>query len=408
MSSCPFSQLGSPDLHIGGVPAELYRELRTARSARVEQPVTGDEGFWAFSRHEDIDHISKHPLQFSSAAKTCFVNDVSPAELPMLRSMIINMDPPEHIKYRRIIRNAFTPAKVESYEPRFRQIVQDALAAVLPHGRCEFVTDIACVLPLIAICEILGVPIEDRGKFFEWTNTMLGADDPDLSTSPLDAQMAAAALFMYSDKVMAQHRADPKDDIIGSLLKGTVAGEHLNEAEFRSFMMLLIVAGNETTRTATSQGMRLLMEHPEQYQMLVDDPALIPDAIEEILRFNPPVICFRRTTTEPVEVGGQQLEAGEKVMMYYQAASRDEKLFAEPDRFDITRAQREEIRNAHRAFGFGEHFCLGSHLARLELKIVFEEIVKHVRNPRLDGEIKWLRSNFIHGIKEMPIRFDPV
>lgn len=406
MASCPFADLGSPDLHRGGVPAEVYREARAARAVRVDQPKAGGEGFWGFFRQEDIDQISKHPLQFSSAAKSCFVNDVLPEQLMMLRTMLINMDPPEHIKYRRIIRNAFTPAKVEAYEPRFRQIVREAIAAVLARGECEFVTDIACVLPLIAICEILGVPIEDRNNFFEWTNIMLGADDPELSTTPEAAQMASMQVYMYADKVMAQHRAAPRNDIVGALLKGTVAGEHLNEAEFRNFMMLLIVAGNETTRTATSQGMRLLMEHPEQYQMLVDDPSLIPDAVEEILRFNPAVIAFRRTATEAVEVGGQQLQAGDKVMMFYQAASRDEAVFEDPDRFDITRPRREDVRNEHRAFGIGEHFCIGSHLARLELNVVFEEIVKHLRNPRLNGEIKWLRSNFIHGIKEMPIRFD--
>ncbi|MCG3169285.1 MAG: Steroid C26-monooxygenase [Pseudomonadales bacterium] len=406
MASCPFADLSSPDLHRGGVPADLYRELRAARAVRVDQPMSGGEGFWAFFRQEDVDRISKHPLQFSSALKTCFLNDVPPDQIDLLRTMIINMDPPEHIKYRRIIRNAFTPAKVESYAPRFREIVREAVAAVLPRGECEFVTDIACVLPLIAICEILGVPIEDRRRFFEWTNIMLGGDDPDLSTSPEAAAMAAAELYMYSDKVMEQHRANPRDDIVGALLRGTVAGEHLSEEEFRNFMMLLIVAGNETTRTVTSHGMRLLMEHPEQYRMLVEDPTLIPDAVEEILRFNPAVINFRRTVTEPTEVGGQPLQPGDKVVMFYQAASRDETLFEDPDRFDITRPRREDVRNEHRAFGIGEHFCLGSHLARLELIIVFEEIVRHIRNPRTNGEIKWLRSNFIHGIKEMKIIFD--
>lgn len=406
MASCPFAELSSHDLHRGGVPAELYRELRAARVVRVEEPAGGVEPFWAFGRQQDIDQISKHPLQFSSALKTCFLNDVSPEELELLRTMIINMDPPEHIKYRRIIRNAFTQAKVESYEPRFREIVREMIAAVLPRGECEFVTEISCILPLIAICEILGVPVEDRGKFFDWTNTMLGVDDPELATTPEAAQMAAFEMYMYADKVMAQHRENPQDDIVGTLLRGTVDGGRLTEEEFRNFMMLLIVAGNETTRTATSHGMRLLMEHPEQYQMLVDDPSLIPDAIEEVLRFNPAVISFRRTVTGPTEIGGQQLQAGDKVLMYYQAASRDETLFEAPDRFDITRPQREDVRTNHRAFGIGEHFCLGTHLARLELRIVFEEIIKHMRNPRLNGDIHWLRSNFIHGIKAMPIKFD--
>jgi len=406
MSRCPFADLSDPDLHRGGVPAELYRELRKKRVHRQDTPMKGGEGFWAFFRHEDVDAISKHPERFSSALKSCFFNDVAEDQLPLMRTMILNMDPPEHIKYRRIVRNAFTPAKVESYAPRFREIVREAVDAIASRGECEFVAEVACVLPLIAICEILGVPIEDRTKFLEWTNTMLGADDPELTTTEFDGQMAAAELYMYADNIMARHRENPQQDIVGALLRGTVAGEHLNEDEFRSFMMLLIVAGNETTRTVTSQGMRLLMEHPEQYRMLVEDPSLIPDAVEEILRFNPAVINFRRTVTEPTWVGGQHLDTGDKVVMFYQAASRDEALFAEPDRFDITRPRREDVKNGHRAFGIGEHFCLGSHLARLELAIVFEELVKRVRNPRLNGEIKWLRSNFIHGIKEMPITFD--
>ena len=324
----------------------------------------------------------------------------------MLRTMILNMDPPEHIKYRRVVRNAFTSAKVDSYEASFRAVVREAVGAIASKGRCEFVTDVACVLPLVAICEILGVPVTDRDRFFAWTNTMLGADDPDLTTSEMDGQMAAIELYMYADKVMALHRESPRDDIVGALLRGTVEGEHLTEDEFRSFMMILIVAGNETTRTMTSQGMRLLMEHPEQYQALCDDPSLVPDAVEEILRCNPAVINFRRTVTEPVTVGGEALEPGEKVVMFYQAASRDEALFENPDVFDIRRPAREDVRNQHRAFGIGEHFCLGSHLARLELRIVFEELVRRIRNPRHDGEVRWLRSNFIHGIKEMPISFD--
>jgi len=408
VSKCPFADLTDPDLHCSGVPAALYRELRAARVVRQDHPMKGGQGFWAFFRQADVDRISKHPDEFSSAQKSCFMNDVAEESLPMLRTMILNMDPPEHIKYRRVVRNAFTPAKVDSYEPRFREVVREAVDAFIDRGHCEFITELACVLPLIAICEILGVPIEDRTRFFDWTNTMIGADDPDVTTSEMDGQMAAAELYMYADKVMESHRENPRDDIVGALLRGTVAGEHLTEDEFRSFMLLLIVAGNETTRTMTSQGMRVLMEHPEQYQMLVDDPSLVPDAVEEILRFNPAVINFRRTVTTATEVAGQALAAGDKVVMFYQAASRDEVLFEDPDRFDITRPRREDVRNQHRAFGIGEHFCLGSHLARLELKVVFEELVTRIRSPRLNGEIKWLRSNFIHGIKEMPIAFDRI
>ncbi|MDY0005966.1 MAG: cytochrome P450 [Spongiibacteraceae bacterium] len=266
--------------------------------------------------------------------------------------------------------------------------------------------EVAAELPLVAICELMGIPIEDRKQFFEWTNIMLGADDPELTTSPEDGQMAMMGLFEYGRKLAIRYRENPEPCIVGSLLDGEVEGEKLTEDEFCYFFLLLIVAGNETTRTVTSHGMRLLMEHPEQYRMLVDNPALIPDAIEEFLRYNPAVIQFRRTAMEDVEVGGQLIRKGDKVMLNYQAASHDERLFTDPDRFDITRQQREDVRNQHRAFGFGQHFCLGSHLARLELKVIFEEIIGRIRNPELVGEIRWLRSMLINGIKEMNIKFD--
>ena len=171
---------------------------------------------------------------------------------------------------------------------------------------------------------------------------------------------------------------------------------------------MLIVAGNETTRTVTSHGMRMLIEHPEQYQMLLDNPEQLDDAIEEFLRYNPAVIAFRRTAMEDCEIGGQAIKKGDKIELFYGAASSDESKFSDPDTFDITRNSREDVRNEHRAFGIGQHFCLGSHLARLELRVVFEEVLRRIRNPQLDGEIRWLRSNFINGIKEMPIRFDVV
>jgi len=219
---------------------------------------------------------------------------------------------------------------------------------------------------------------------------------------------AMMEMFMMAMEIAQAHRESPQADIVNTLLNGTVEDEPLTDDEFCNFFMLLIVAGNETTRTVTSQGMRLLIEHPEQYQYLVEHPEQLGDAIEEFLRFNPAVIAFRRTAMEDVELGGQQIRKGDRVQLYYAAASGDEGVFQDPDTFDITRNQREDVRNEHRAFGHGQHFCLGSHLARLELEVIFAEILKRIRNPRFDGEINWLRSNFINGIKAMPIAFDVV
>ena len=405
MSGCPVFDLTAPETYLGGLPRDTFKYLRAEQPVYWHEDPAQQRGFWVISRHQDLDFISKNPLLFSSEAETCFLHEQDPEMLAMMRLQLINMDPPKHIKYRRLVRNAFTPKAVDSYEQRFREIARDILDRAVTGGRCEFVEEVAAELPLIAICELMGVPLDQRGRLFELTNIMIGMDDPELSTTQEEGTMAMMEMFMMAQELAAQQRTAPRDDIVNVLLNGTVEDEPLTDEEFCYFFLLLIVAGNETTRTVTSHGMRLLIEH-DQYQQLADNPELLEGAIEEFLRYNPAVIAFRRTATEDVEVGGQLIRKGDKIQMYYGSASADEAIFSDSDTFDITRAQREEVRNNHRAFGIGEHFCLGSHLARLELKVIFEEILRRIRNPRLDGEIAWLRSNFINGIKSMPISFD--
>ena len=409
MAGCPHFDLMAPETYRGGVPRETFRYLRNEEPVYWHEDPEQGVGFWAITRHADLDYVSKNPLLFSSAEKTCFLWEAPEDRLEIMRQQMINMDPPQHLKFRRLVRNAFTPKKVDSYEPRFREVARQILDKAVVGGECEFVEDIAAELPLIAICELMGVPLDKRRRLFELTNIMLGMSDPELTTTEEDGETAMAEVFFLAHELAELHRSNPQDDIVHVLLTGTVEDEPLTDEEFCHFFLLLIVAGNETTRTVTTQGMRLLMQHPEQYQMLVDDPGLLEGAIEEFLRFDPAVIAFRRTATEDVELGGKTIRAGDKVIMFYPAANADENVFSEPDVFDITRQQRgEDVRNLHRAFGVGEHFCLGSHLARLELKVIFEEILSRVRNPQPNGEINWLRSNFIHGIKQMPIRFDVV
>ncbi len=407
MSGCPVFDLTAPDTYLGGMPRETFKYLRNEQPVYWHEDPAQGRGFWAVTRHQDLDFISKNPLLFSSEAETCFLHEQDPEMLAMMRLQLINMDPPKHIKYRRLVRNAFTPKVVDSYEDRFREIAREILDRAVEGGRCEFVEDVAAELPLIAICELMGVPLDKRRRLFELTNIMIGMDDPELSTTQEEGTMAMMEMFMMAQELAAQQKTRPQDDIVNVLLNGTVEDEPLTDDEFCYFFLLLIVAGNETTRTVTSHGMRLLIEHG-QYQQLADNPELLEGAIEEFLRYNPAVIAFRRTATEDVEVGGQLIKKGDKIQMYYGSASADEAVFSDSDRFDITRAQREELRNSHRAFGIGEHFCLGSHLARLELKVIFQEILRRVSNPRFDGEIAWLRSNFINGIKSMPIAFDTV
>lgn len=407
MTGCPHFDLTVPETFMGGQPRDVFSYLRSEAPVYWHENADG-ESFWVITRQRELDYISKNPALFSSHEKTCLLNDMSPEQIEMNRMMMINMDPPQHLKYRRLVRSAFTPRAVDAYAERFRQVASEIVDSAVADGRCEFVEDIAAELPLVAICELMGVPLEKRRRVFELTNIMLGMDDPELSTSEEDGQTAAAEMYMLAMELAARHQQDSLNDIVQVLLNGTVEDEPLTEEEFCNFFLLLIVAGNETTRTVTSHGMRLLIEHPQQYEALVADPSRLDDAIEEFLRYSPAVIAFRRTAMEDVELGGQQISKGDKIQMYYAAASADESVFENPDSFDITRNRREDVRNEHRAFGIGQHFCLGSHLARLEMQVIFQEILRRIRNPRLDGEVSWLRSNFINGIKAMPIAFDVV
>lgn len=404
MSGCPFD-LSDPELYQKGHPREAYTYLRNQAPVCWQDNPTESEGFWAISRQKDLDFVSKNPQLFSSEVKSCMPGEPEEERLVFLRMQLINMDPPRHLKFRRLVRNAFTPRAVDSYRERFEEVARDIIDRATVGGACEFVADIASELPLIAICELMGVPLDKRKRLFELTNIMIGMDDPELSTSEEDGANAMIEMFMLAQEMAAEHRTHPRDDIVDVLLNGTVEDEPLTDEEFCNFFLLLMVAGNETTRTVTTHGMRLLMEH-EQYQRLQDEPELLEGAIEEFLRYNPAVITFRRTAMEDVEVGGQLIRKGDRVQLYYGAASSDEAVFADGDTFDITRAQREDVKNNHRAFGIGEHFCMGSHLARLELEVMFREILRRIHNPRFNGEVRWLRSNFINGIKSMPIAFD--
>lgn len=404
-AKCPHFDLTDPDAYKGGMPREAFSYLRRKEPVYWHEDPTQGRGFWAVTRQADLDYISKNPQIFSSEVETCFLHEHDEETLPLLQLQIINMDPPKHLKYRRLVRNAFTPKAVDSYEARFREVARKIVSEAVEGGRCEFVEDVAAELPLIAICELMGVPLDKRRRIFELTNIMIGMDDPELATTQDEGMMAMMEMFGIAQELAAEHRANPQDDIVNVLLTGTVEDEPLTDDEFCYFFLMLIVAGNETTRTVTSHGMRLLME-TDQYQSLQDHPEQLEGAIEEFLRYNPAVIAFRRTAVEDAKIGGQKISKGDKVHMFYGAASADEAVFEDGDRFDITRAEREDVRNNHRAFGIGEHFCLGSHLARLELRVIFEEILSRIANPQFDGEIRWLRSNFINGIKSMPIRFD--
>ncbi|MGB1140277.1 MAG: cytochrome P450 [Halioglobus sp.] len=409
MSQCPFANLLDPDTYAEGMPYGELREIRQAGPiVKMDDPITGIP-YWAVTRQEEMDFISKNPKLFSSSARLAF-----PMELPediaaIQRSTIINMDPPEHQKVRRIVRNTFTPKRVESYEGKFREHARRIVDAVASRGECEFVEEVAAELPLIAILELLGVPLEDRKKFFDWTNTMIFADDPDMSVTEEAGQLAAFEVLAYAADLAAKHRANPQDTITGALLDAELNGEPITDEMFGWMFILILVGGNESTRTVIAQGMRLLMENPDQLQYLVDNPDKIGNACEEILRYNTAFISMRRTAVEDVEVGGVEIKKGDKVLLHYHAANHDEHVFGEDAmNFDVTRAERmPDLYNQHRSFGIGQHFCIGSHLARLELNIMMDEIIPRLRNPEFKGAPQFVRSYFVNAMKEMSITFDP-
>ena len=411
---CPLQfDLMNPMTYHDRIPFESFATLRAQCPVSFQgaKPENGGD-FWAITRRDDLDFVSKNPALLAASEKLAHPQPGSddPGAMEIMRQLIINMDPPGHIKYRRVVRNAFTPRAIDALEPMMRAFAKSIVDKVAARGECEFAGEVAAEMPLFVICALMDMPSEKRQQFGDLVSIMIGMDDPEMNVSVEDGQNAAAQIFGIAMELAAAHAVEPKGGtILDALLSGTVEGESLNEFEFCSFFLILIAGAVETTRTATSQGMRVLMEHPEQLQMLVDDPSLIPDAIEEILRFYPPFIFMQRTATQDVTVGDMEIKKGELVKMFYPSVNHETGIFGEDaEAFDICRNRRmADLKNQHRTFGVGQHFCIGSHLARKELQIMFEEIVPRLRNPKLAQAPDNLVSNFIPGIRRMYITFDP-
>ncbi|WP_344938130.1 cytochrome P450 [Zhongshania borealis] len=412
MTGCPYQNILSPDLYEKGGHHAALRELRevaTASIIKIDDPLTNIP-YWTVMSRDLADEICKNPQIFSSTARTALPMELEEAKINAQAQMLVNMDPPRHQKYRRIARNAFTPKAVEAYHDTFKSYAKEIVDAVASRGECEFISEVAAELPLMAILDLCGVPKEDRKKIFEWTNEMFFQEDSDISGDDPQARADAAAanMYFYADELAKRHRDEPLNNIVGALLDGVVEGENLTTGEFQMFFLMLIAAGNESTRSVTAHGMRLLMENPEQLQLLIDNPSMIPDAIEEILRYNPAFVGMRRTVMQDIELDGVQLKKGDKLILNWHLINTDESVFNDPFVFDITRGQRmPELHREHRAFGIGQHFCLGSHLARLELDVVFNEVLPRLRNPKFAEPVKYVRDYFVNGIKEMKITFDP-
>ncbi len=391
--------LVSPDVFVAGVPHHMFKVLR-AEAPVFWHPEVEGPGFWAITKYHDVVAISKNPATFSSNRRTALLPEMPQPQLDNQRLMMLNLDPPQHNKVRNLVNKGFTPRMVARLEPRIREITAAIIDRIAPKGACDFVTEIAAELPLQVIVEMLGVPMEDRHLVFDWSNRMIGFDDPEYQTTPEDGEIAAAELYAYANQLARERRQHPRDDLVTVLLNAEVDGERLSELEFDLFFLLLSVAGNETTRNLISGGMLALLEHPDQRDRLLADPSLLPSAVEEMLRWVSPVMHFRRTATCDTEIRGQKIRENDKIVMFYPSANRDEEIFPDADVFDITRHP-----NEHLAFGIGQHFCLGAKLARLEIRVMFEELLRRLPDIELAGPVRRLRSNFINGIKAMPVRF---
>ncbi|NKI18044.1 cytochrome P450 [Spongiibacter sp. KMU-166] len=413
MSQCPFANLLSLDTYAKGMPYEELAKFRREGSMVYMEDAENGVPYWAVVKRDALDFVSQNPDLFSSNLKGAFPMEVPAGEEEiqaiMQENIIIAMDPPKHMKYRKIVRDAFTPRAVADMEAWLRQSARAIIDRVASRGECEFVEDVAAELPLMAILELLGVPQEDRKQFFEWTNVMAFADDPDLATTRDEANAVSFEVIAYAAELAAKQRENPTSPVVAALLNGEVDGQPMNEEMFAWMFILIMVGGNESTRTATAHGMRLLMEHPDQLEHLVQHPEDIPDAVEEMLRYNTAFIAMRRTATQDIEWNGYKIKKGDKVVLHYHAVNHDEDAYGDDAMtFDIHRAKRlPNMRREIRSFGIGEHFCLGMNLARMELKIIFEELIPRLRNPKFAGEVTYMRSFFINTIKSMPITFDP-
>jgi cytochrome P450 len=382
--------LHSPDFYAGD-PYPAYRELRASA------PVCWNDvtNFWALLKYEDVRFVSSNPATFTSTRGITIPDPALPS--PVQPGNLIFTDPPRHRQMRKLINSGFTRRRVSVLEPKIRDLVGGILDGLEPDSVHEFAEEIAAPLPTRLIAELIGAPPEDWEQFRAWSDAATGSADPEIELDPL---VAAGQLFEYFQKLIGERRVEPRDDLLSVLAGAEIDGDRLTDEDLLNFAFLLLVAGNETTRNLIALGTLALMTHPEQQRLLVDDPSLIPAAIEEMLRWNSPVVHMARTATIDVDIRGQRIAEGDVVVMLYQSANRDEDVFGpDSEEFRVTRHP-----NPHIAFGCGEHSCIGAQLARLEAGVMFEELLRRFPRLTLVGDVDRMRATMVPGVKRMPVR----
>ena len=417
------ADITDPDAYTSGVPYATFERLRTTDPISwwdehdAKSGMKG-AGFWAVTRHDDLLQVSRQVETFSSA-QGITLEEMDPDDFAARRNML-EYDPPEHTRYRRLVSKPFSRREVYAYEHGIRTLARTVIdEALAGPASFDFVDKVAKQLPMRMLGRLLGVPDDDGPWLVERGDALLGNFDPEFTDHPVGIadtdefkhipfrSPAALDLYQYAERQAAQRRAHPTDDVISDILAPTIDGEQLTEREFKNFFVLLVSAGNDTTRYTMAAGMKALIEHPQQMAELRDsigkDPAIMDRAVEEILRWATVTMHFRRTATRDVEMRGKQIKAGDKVVIWFVSADFDRDQFPEPYRFDIHRSP-----NDHVAFGrMSPHLCLGAQLARMELKVVFEELLPRLADARLDGPVDRLRSNFIAGMKRVPVNVTP-
>ena len=391
----------NPDSYTSGIPHEQFAWLRENAPVYWQEHPAG-HGYWVLSKHADVLAVSRDNKTFSAETGFVMVDDLPPDILDMARNQLLGMDPPKHGPLRRTVITRFTSRMLAELEPQVRQITRDVMAQVTKPQEVNFVESLAGDLPTAVICSMLQIPQDMWGTIRHWSDLQTSGSDPDLGGTSEEINQASVEMGTYGFQLACERKDQGGDDLISLLINQEVEGHQLSEMEFASLFIQLTVAGNETTRGLISSGMYELLKRPALYQQLRNHPEQLPLAIEEMLRWTCPLHYFRRTATCDTEIRGQKIKAGDRVVMLYSSANFDEEVFAAPMNFDITRDH-----NPHMAFGYGIHLCLGANLARMEARAFFEEFFQHFASIESSAQPVYIRSNSIHGFKDMPVLLTP-